>query len=126
MFCICAVCFKLEKYPNLYIKNDFKRVSLIDSIKDEKEPQNWDDDQYKQLLSDIKECGYNLDNLIQRYPDINRYQLIKLILKFPFNRFKTINKISIKNFELLFKDKEFQKNSVLDTVNTNPLIEHVS
>ena len=60
------------------------------------------------------------------FPEENKESIIFQILQIPFEYFKNFNKLTTKNFELIFKKHEQPKNTVFDPQNHNPLIEHVA
>ena len=124
-FTICQLCYQTGKYPSLYLKSDFKKVTLVNKL-DKKGviAYGWTQAKSLELLRTIKECSFNWNQIEEKYPELDAYSIAKIVLQLPFKHFKNINKLSVKNFETVFKDKE--NSTQFDTTNANPLIEHVS
>lgn len=85
---------------------------------------NWTQANSIELLKTIQQCSFNWTKISEKYPELDTYTIAKIVLQLPFKYFKNINKLSVKNFENVFKDKEGP--TQFDTINSNPLIEHVS
>lgn len=124
-FIICQLCFQTSKFPSLYLKSDFKKITLVNQLDKKAETlPNWTQADSLELLRTIQTCTFDWVRIGEKYPDMNPHTIAKIVLQLPFKHFKNVNKLSVKNFETVFKDRE--GSTQFDTVNCNPLLEHVS
>lgn len=124
---ICQQCYQLEKFPSVYLKTDFKKVTLGEVVQKLKSQfRSWPKEELIQLVRQLKIVNCNVFDLKKFYPEKSLEELIYQILQIPFDHFKNFNQITTKNFEVIFKKTEREQESVFDPLNHNPLIEHIS
>lgn len=127
-FKLCLGCFDKNNFPSLYIKKDFRKICVLEDLKngDFKGVNHWDLDKKIKMLDVLKETNFNLKKIKEIFKEDSELDIIKNILKIPFENFKNFNKISSKNFEMIFKKNEKNKKSVFDNLSHSPIIKKIA
>lgn len=130
-FKLCIGCYDKRNFPSLYIKKDFRKIFLLEDLqkKDDKEGKEiaeWDLDKKIKILDTLKETNFNLKKIKEIFKDDTELSIIKNILKIPFENFKNFNKISSKNFEMIFKKNDKKQKSIFDNLSHNPITKKIA
>ncbi len=124
-FLLCVNCLDKNNFPSLYIKSDFKKKNIMSHIKENSKSKYWSVEKSLQVLKLLKDVNFNLFKLKETLNNQDsEFDIVLNILRIPFEYFKNFNKISTKNFEIIFKKSE--SNPKEEEIQHSPLINHIA
>ena len=130
-FTLCCDCYNKGKFPNVYLMADFKKQTIFTLLelkaesekKKKRKGEKWSLERIGQVLKELKENRFNILKAMEKLEEKDQVLFVKNFLRIPFDYFRNFNRLTTKNFEIIFKKNQKKKKK---KVAQSPLIKDVA